>query len=163
MQFLFLIFRVVLIDSIKSNFLRNTTNGMVLLSIICYHYYCKLSSRIRKKKDGSTLFDLFCRIWVDLSEILLWSTSTIIYSKQESKQQMDNQQLTIGGSSAFKKPLLCETTFPVPFLPNMGITPEVMQVINSQNILIMRLLEQQNALYQRLSTSKSSGSDSGSN
>jgi len=42
----------------------------------------------------------------------------------------------------------------------LGVTNEMMQVINAQNVLIMKLLQRQNILYQELNR-KLSSSDSG--
>lgn len=64
-------------------------------------------------------------------------------------------------NSAFRKLEVPETDFATNDPSPLAVTAEMMQVINAQNILIMRLLERQTLLYQELNK-KFSSSDSGS-
>ncbi len=66
--------------------------------------------------------------------------------------------------SAFRRLDPPENDF-LPFNPNvLGFSSEMVQVINAQNILIMKLLEQQTAIYKELhKNTQSSDSASGSN
>lgn len=64
-------------------------------------------------------------------------------------------------NSAFRKLEVPETDFATNDPSALGVTTEMMQVINAQNILIMKLLQRQTLLYQELNK-KFSSSDSGS-
>lgn len=63
-------------------------------------------------------------------------------------------------NSAFRKLEATSTDFTNNDNP-LAVTTEMMQVINAQNILIMKLLQRQNVLYQELNK-KFTSSDSGS-